>query len=356
MRPSITQLYSGGLRPFPGIPAEWPEAKRSGAAEILVDVERALGEPIPDADPRADIEDFWEDASRVSAAWRASGQNLEIKATGSESAPWSTEELARRLGPVGRAEEGGHHGTDRYIDHPIVREHGGRAMMLGSIDGKPGTCVLEWLAARHRGHGVKRGVVKAAATKNGIWSIELDSDPAVISQRLVEVMDWSYMRLEGGTADVFAQDAIDLQWEYRLFVVDGVVVSGAGCVEEFTPLDRDHQLPFDSRVRRIRGHLHQGAASEIEDRPAIVRQLIEFGERVAAQHGGTFGLDVALDAGAVSLGNPLGTPVVIEMNSISNSGLYASDPWAVAKVLVDAKDRGYQLWVPPLATPVSIVN
>lgn len=312
------------------------------ASDILADVDRVFTERL-DIDTDADIEDFWEDACRVSAAWVASDENLVVKKAGAKSAPlWDRDEMTRRLGPVTVVEDGGHHAADRYINHPIVQEHGGRAMHLGSIHGAPGTCVLEWLAARHRDFGVKRGVVKAAASKNGIWSVELDSDPRIIAERLLEEMDWTFIRLEGGTNDVFAQDAIQLQWEYRLFIVDGEVISGAGCVEEFTPLDRKVGQAFDTRVRRVRGHLHQGEPSPVENRPAIVNQLIEFGRGVAKQAGGTVVIDVALDADAVDLGNPLGTPVVIELNPLPNAGLFASDPWAVAKALVQARDRGYQ--------------
>lgn len=337
------QLFSGHLRPFPGVPQSWPTTKAASAAAILADVQAAFPEMLGDVDSDADVEDFWEDACRVSAVWRATGGNVVRKAPGASDEPWSADELARRLGPVARDEEGGHHAADKQITHPLVRQFGGRGMKLGSLGGHLLKDVARWLAIRHADHGVERGVVKAAGRKNGIWSVELDSDPEVVRRRLVEEMGWTYIRLEGLENGVLAQDELEVEYELRLFVVDGVIVSAAGCVEEFTPLDRIPGKEFDTRVRRIRGHLDQGMPSEVEDRPDVVERLLEFGHVVAASHGGTVVIDVAIDAGA----GADGTPVVIELNELPNSGLYASDPWLVAEALVGARDRGYTISTEP---------
>lgn len=333
---TVPQLFSGSLRPFPGIPEDWSETKQFKASLILQDVRESFPEMLTEIDPDADVEDFWEDAARLSAAWLATGGNLVAKEPGTHNHPWSEDEMSRRLGTVARSEEGGYHGVDKLIGHAIVQNHGGRGMLCGSIGGDPATDVVTWLASRHRDHGVKRGIVKTTATKTGIWSIELDSDPAVVSERLMDAMDWTYIRLEELPGAVFAQDELELQYEYRLFVVDGLVVSGAGCIEEFTPLDHKPFQAFDTRLRRVRGHLNQGEPSPVEDLPEITEQLIRFGQSVAQEFGGTVVIDVAMDAVA-------DMPVVIELNNISNSGLYASDPWLVAEDLVFANDRGYLL-------------
>ena len=102
-------------------------------------------------------------------------------------------------------------------------------------------------------------------------------------------------------------------------------------------MDRDLDGgPFDTRVRRIRGHLHQGPPSKVEDRPDVVGRLVNFGRELARQYGRTVVIDVAIDAAA-------DIPVVIELNELPNSGLYASDPWLVAAALVGARDRGYTI-------------
>jgi hypothetical protein len=337
---TITQLFSGGLRPFPGIPTEWPHQKRLLAQMILDDIECSFPDLLGDVVPGADVEDFWEDACRIAAAWQASGNDLQLKASGEYPGAWSADELDRRLGPVGYAEEGGRHAPDELVADPVLHAHGGRGMLLGSLGGDPSTDVAVWFAARHREHGVQRGIVKVAAAKNGIWAIELDSDPEVIRQRLSREMDWTYVRLEGPSRTVIAQDVLDLQYEYRLFIVDGKVVSGAGCIEEFTPLDRPAGSgPFDLRVRKYRGHMVNDFTVAIEERPNVVERLLTFGREIAHEHGGTVVIDVAIDAAA----GEQGAPVVLELNRLSNSGLYASDPWAVARALTTATDRGYRV-------------
>lgn len=343
--PTAPQLFSGDLRPFPGIPGEWPVTKQRRAEAVLADARAALPQLVGDIVPGSDIEDFWEDACRISAAACASHAGLLAKEPGTAAEPWSDDEMSHRLGPIASREEGGHHAEDRLIDHPILLEHGGRRMLLGTIGGgDPDADIVTWLAARHRDHGVRYGVVKSVERKNGIWSIELDSDPEIVRERLLDAMGWTFVRLEGLSGAVLAQDALELEYEYRLFVVDGIVISGAGCVEEFTPLDRDlFAEPFDTRVRRVRGHLHQGAPTEVEDRPELVDALVDFGRDLARQHGGTVVIDVAIDR----LTN---RPVVIELNDLPNSGLYASDPWLVATALINASDRGY----PRPSTPLFV--
>ncbi|RAZ30565.1 hypothetical protein [Microbacterium sp. SMR1] len=116
-------------------------------------------------------------------------------------------------------------------------------------------------------------------------------------------------------------------------VADGQVVTAAGCVEEFTPLDAIPEQPFDTRVRRDRGHLG-GTASQVIDEPEVVGRLLELGRRAAEEHGGTVMIDVALDANRQR-------PVVVELDGLPNSGLYATDPWLLARTLMDAADRGY---------------
>lgn len=329
-------LFAGHMREYPGIPEDWSADKRDLAAKIIDDVRRFAPEFVANVIPGADIEDAFEDACRISAALRASFGRLELKEPGTAAKPWAADEMSRRLGPVASSEEGGHHSADRQSGHALVTKYGGRAMQACTLGVDPSTDAEYWLAARHRDAGVKRAVVKNTERKGGVWSIDLDTDPDVVRKRLWQAMDWTYARLEGGGLVLMAQDELPLEYETRLFVVDGRVISAAGCIEEFTPLDRDpFTAPFDTRVRRIRGHLKQGEPSPVEDRPDIAARLREFGAKVALEHGGTIVIDVAIDAATDE-------PVVIEFNGIANSGLYASDPWLVAKHLIGARDRGYE--------------
>ncbi|MCI4659554.1 hypothetical protein [Cryobacterium zhongshanensis] len=346
----LPQLFSGDLRPYPGIPDDWSEAKRQLAVNILFDVSHSFPHMRTETDPDADVEDFWEDAARLSAAWYATnGSRLVAKAPGTAETPWTADEMSRRLGPVDRVEDGGRHAVDKLVGHPLVRKYGGRGMLLGSIGGDPATDIITWMVARHRKFGVERAIVKATALKGGIWSIKLDLDPTVVEERLLEALGWDYVRLEGLADAVFVQDQLELAYEYRLFVVDGEVISGAGCIEEFTPLDRNiDDGSFDTRVRKWRGPLasygRDATPSPVEYRIGTVAELVKFGRKVASEHGGTVVIDVAFDGG--TRGNAhrdSGHPVVIELNTLPNSGLYASNPWLVAEKLMTATDRGYLL-------------
>lgn len=118
---------------------------------------------------------------------------------------------------------------------------------------------------------------------------------------------------------------VPMRYEYRLFVADGQVVTGAGCVEEHTPADR-RGTAFDAQVRQWRDR-----RSPVEHRPDIRDQLVAFGREVAAEvvreaWVRRFVLDVALDEDD--------QPVVVEVNGLLNSGLFASAPHAVVRALL----------------------
>lgn len=336
-----TQLFSGMLRPYPGIPAEWPRAKRLLAESVLATARKAM----PDHDftlvPEADIENFWEDAFRLAASYLASGGDLEI-ATGKLG--WTPDERARRLGPVSWNETGGRHSIDAFIAHPLVAKYGGRAMELvtynsGEFHPENPDTIIDWIIARHCA-GVERVVIKNAENKSGIWALTTSSDRSQVKASILKALDWTAIRLDGQEKALLAQDLIDLQYELRCFVVDGEVVTAAGNVEEFTPLDTiSGGLLFDrvrlnTRLRQYRGHLTADGPSEVKDQTAVAIRLLKFAQQVAAEFSGTVVIDVALDA-------TTDTPVIVELNELPNSGLFASDPLSVAERLMGARDRGY---------------
>lgn len=168
-------------------------------------------------------------------------------------------------------------------------------------------------------------IVKTARTKLGLWDIALPGETleetaAVVSDEL----EWFTVSL-GDRADAFiAQEWVPMMFEYRLFVVDGEVVTGAGCIEENTPLDNRAQ--FDSAVRE-----HRAAQSPVVDRPEAVAAMVRFGQAVAVEIAAEnpamtqYVMDVAIGAD--------GMPLIVELNSLLNSGLYASDPRLVTAAM-----------------------
>lgn len=359
------QTFTGTLRPFPGIPEDTNLARRARMSEVLNDC-RELGLE-PTLSVGADFEDFWEDAIRASAALRACREQalpLTLPAPGERPDP------DRRLGPVSYAEEG-RHGSDVWLFPDALRDHGGRQMARVWVRETPGLApddqesaereqerriaaqgpnspcpddlygALLWLWAR----GVRTAVVKSGVRKSGVSVVPLSPTIRELRETLMrdDVLCWATIPEAAPAAGFLVQEWIPMDYEYRFFVVDGELVTGAGCVEEFTPLDHDpRDGVFDPQMRKTRGN---GIAADT-DAPVrrclgLVERYREFLAPIAATlpcGQRTVVIDVALSSGA---------PVIVEFNALPNSGLYSSDTDAVMRALVTAKDRGYRSAVIP---------
>lgn len=124
---------------------------------------------------------------------------------------------------------------------------------------------------------------------------------------------------------LIVQEHVDMQYEYRMFVIGGAPITGAGCIEQFTP--EDNVDIFDDAVRPFRT-----ADCPAENRPDIVRQYLEFASQVIPECPvSTFVLDVAMVDGR---------PVVVEFNPLhfGQIGLYASNPGKIAEALLNELD------------------
>lgn len=138
---------------------------------------------------------------------------------------------------------------------------------------------------------------------------------------------WAEVNLEGQSDSLLVQQYVPMRYEYRFFVIDGRVVTGAGCIEEHTPFDipADQAGGFDTRVRE-----HRGQDSDVVDDPELVSTLVNFAVAVASDLDAeadedelnAYTLDVAL--------GPDDKPLVVELNPIDVAGFYACDPYAIA--------------------------
>lgn len=123
---------------------------------------------------------------------------------------------------------------------------------------------------------------------------------------------------------LLVQEAITMRFEYRCWVVDGRPVMGAGAIGELTPLD-SRGARFDDLVAEHRG------GSAPASGPEVVRRLVatarHFADLARAEvpDMSEYVVDVALDEED--------RPVVIELNSWQNAGLYASAPLHLYKAL-----------------------
>lgn len=179
------------------------------------------------------------------------------------------------------------------------------------------------LRASWAADGIRRAFVKASRTKYLAFPVDL---PEVFRKEdaVFEVLDYGAMSLEGQRESLIAHEFVAMEYEDRVFVVGQRVVTAAGCVEEFTPADNSSR--FDSQLRRnrqakapVEGATHDRRTLTGFDRNAVKALALE----VPAQE--DYVIDVALDAD--------GQPLIVELNSLLNSGLYASQPDLVTEAL-----------------------
>lgn len=119
---------------------------------------------------------------------------------------------------------------------------------------------------------------------------------------------------EGEPDAVLVQQKARMRYEYRVQVIGGKPVCGAGCIERFTPADNRGNR-YDPRMEETRN------SGRIESHPDIARLYEQFAHEAAhairGEIEGPYVMDLYLD--------DAGRPHVIELNPQSNSGLYALD-------------------------------
>lgn len=333
----------------PGISTDWTPSMRAQALIDLahvIDNHPGLAGLVTTADRNADLQDFWEDIARAAAAVKAAkatSRTLELR----EADQWSRKQLANRLGPVALNENGQRHCDDPLLMDPLLMRFGGRWLSMAGYSDEPGELpadhdLIELLLSRAR-LGVPRVVIKFAVAKTGIFAVDLHASMTapMVHEAVLEAAGedcvWSLLGSAGQHNTLLVQDWIEMTYEYRLFVVDGRIVTGAGCLEELTPYDRrDTRVVFDTRMQRIRDTPVMGdkRAAQIEDRADLLERYLSWAMPLARESRRTFVLDLALRA-ADNL------PVVVELNALPNSGLYASDVTRLFCTLANAKDKGY---------------
>jgi hypothetical protein len=153
-----------------------------------------------------------------------------------------------------------------------------------------------------------------------------------IDAALLKGLGYALAHMEGARDAILVQERIRMHHEYRLFVVDGVPVTGAGCVEAFCPLD----LPptsraFDDRMENIRGD------GDVRPRPDILAEYLQAAPnmidrlRAADPDLKDFVLDLATDE--------TGKTLAIELNPSWNFGLYAMNFHVGLAAIIKASER-----------------
>lgn len=125
-----------------------------------------------------------------------------------------------------------------------------------------------------------------------------------------------FARFEGDRDALLVQEVVAMTHETRFFVVNGEVITGAACIEAHTP----RQAPGGDCVLPELFELKRNRRKEVTD-PEAAETLLTFARAVAAEVAAEtsdlphYVMDCALGADR--------KPLVIELNPIAQSGLYA---------------------------------
>lgn len=213
-----------------------------------------------------------------------------------------------------------------YPLSPVFRSAAGREFHVVDADRQQIETVLQHMhSAGHRRVFIKTRFKGVAGTFDmpdqalDLWDTISRDTP----------LEWLLVQHEGAAGVLFIQEAFEPRKEYRTIIVRDRVVTGAGCIESFTPLG-NRGTKFDNRMEDIRNQ------SQPAPEPDLLERYIEFAEtfarRWADEHGDQmiYSLDLAVDART-------GNILPIEMNPMTNLGLYASN----ANSLVAAIANGF---------------
>jgi hypothetical protein len=286
-----------------------------------------------------DDEDFLEQIWRLHAVASALGADRvfvqvgdDIRALGDRAVPADTTDMFR-WGAQTTTEERAHPipaevAADRYYTSNTFRRVAGRDIAVCDLRTNEGPHLLTEVRRLAHPDTGEVFVKVVDPVKGGHASVTID--PNADDDDLREQLTW----FNDGLAGLFhhgrvalVQQAITMRYEYRFFVVDGILVTGAGCIEELTPSDRPSGVLHDPRIRE-----HRGVGDVVRDYDivyALYRGAEAFARAwtLAGDAPSEYVVDVALDSA--------GKVVVVEVNGIRNSGLYASSPQAVVQALLD---------------------
>lgn len=290
-----------------------------------------------------DLEYWTESACLARAAADVFGESNVTMAGKHEADAWVLEEDDVLLGTVPEPllrqkfawpDAYSHGAATRYACNPAFEAVAGRRVLLADLPGKdmrPGHRITDRVATL-RADGVERILLKwmAEAKKVGNLILEPDDDP---HEAVRDWLGWEAIHFEGQQDAVLVQEYLPMQREARFFVIDGRIVTGSGKVPEATPLTRF--------ARELRG------TSLGHRRPSEWWDYSTDGQRLAPEPRATCSFagkaahelasadpgmrDFVIDVATTERG-----PVVVELNPVTRSGLFASNPYWIVEAIAEA--------------------
>lgn len=242
--------------------------------------------------------------------------------------------------------------AEAYASNAGFWKHAGRQMILATYNDHesdvPADVDLMEVIKHRRDAGQNSVIVKVNEGKAGIARVNIAGrSDTELHDDLMEIFDWTLIRMGGIEGGFLVQDDVVMEHEYRVFVVDGQPVSGAGCLFEHTPLN-NLQNGFDLQTRRIRPN-GESEPEPITNCPGVIEryrqalpQIIEDLMRGDARLQ-DFVVDLCLIDDEVR---------VVEVNPSRNAGLYALDVGALINARIDKGlrqrlefERDPQAWI-----------
>ena len=213
----------------------------------------------------------------------------------------------------------------RHFLNPAFARHAGRAVSVAShcqSDAGPQAMaypaladeILRMSAAHGPGIAVKLASEQKYATVL-MGDIQPGQDRSSVERWLYRHFEWGLVHVESGIPLFLVQERVRMECEYRVVVIDGKAVAGAGCVERLCPpYNRGEAFdPIVEAGRRGSGHL--------ESNPSLVRSMVGAAEAAARD---MMAEDPELRDGTYDMalidGDRIG---LIEVNPAASFGLYA---------------------------------
>ena len=256
-----------------------------------------------------------------------------------------------------------HRLADHYFALDAFARNAGREVTAATYDEdydgtaqwKTNPASLENVVLRMFEAGHDRVLLKAGHGKQTMIRFDrADGFTLDTIRRDLHAFEWfPWHHVEGRVGAVLVQEYAPMEYKYRLRVIGGQLITGAGAINAFTPFN--NEAPFDPKVDRHRyrddqfmtaeadpyanavwGEAHPTAAvpetvrESVEARPDLVAAYLVFARTVVAELAtevpemADYTLDVAMIGGR---------PAVVELNSHPNSGLYACDPNLIAQAV-----------------------
>lgn len=215
-----------------------------------------------------------------------------------------------------------------YPSSPVFQAAAGREFHVVDADHKEIEAVLRGMhEAGHRRVFIKTRFKEFA----GAFDLPESADSLWHTITLGTPLEWFLVQHEGAAAVLFIQEAFEPRKEFRTIIVRDHLVTGAGCVERFTPLDNDGS-EFDNRMEEVRNTSEP--LSDLDTLERYIKFARRFARRWADEHGDQmiYSLDLAVDSRT-------GKVLAIELNPMTNLGLYACNAETLVAAIANRFDH-----------------